>query len=306
MTGAANRSARIAFAILGGCMFLDAAVAAEADPLPPLLPAAQKSTTDVLQGVAAEQANSGPDELPAPVSTSAAKPGNESAAPGSRLLQALEKQSREPRNSGGPADPAGIPVSAAEGCPRDLLSRLLAGAVNEADALSALAIEQETLKLCLERQQIVAGLFEQEAQLRALLAPVTPSPAAAAPASPENRIDNDARSAPEPGAAPPGEPAQLSPLRAALADASRDTATPDAPAEPAYGWFSIIGASGVLRAGVTDGRQVWFVRAGDPLPGGVRIAAIAARPPGVLVTDPRETDDRRTLLPYRTRPGDGQ
>ena len=165
---------------------------------------------------------------------------------------------------------------------------------------------QVALKLCLERQQIVAGLFEQEAQLRALLAPVTPFPAAAAPASSEIRIDSDARSAPEPVAAPPGEPAQLSPLRAALADAARDTTTPDAPTEREYGWFSIIGASGVLRAGVTDGWRVWFVRAGDPLPGGVRIAAIAARPPGVLVTDHRETDKRRILLPYRTRPGDGQ
>ena len=146
--------------------------------------------------------------------------------------------------------------------------------------------------------------------MRALRTPKAASPAAAAPASSEIRIDNDARSASKPAAAlvPAGElkPAALSPLRAALADAARDTATPDAPAEPAYGWFSIIGASGVLRAGVTDGRRVWFVRAGDPLPGGVRIAAIASRPPGVLVTDPRETDERQTLLPYRTRPGDGQ
>ena len=302
MTGAANRSARIAAAILGGCVLLDAAGPLSADPLPPF-PAALAKPISAVQEAAPAPVMS---DAAAPVSTAVNKPASGSAVPGSRLLQALQSQSSQPTKSGGPADPSGLPVSAAEGCPRDLLSRLLAGAVNEAGALSALGIEQETLKLCLERQQIVAGLFEQEAQLRALRTSAAPSPAAAAPASSEIRIDNDARSAPEPVAAPPGEPAQLSPLRAALVDASRDTATPDAPVEPGYGWFSIIGASGVLRAGVTDGRRVWFVRAGDPLPGGVRIAAIAARPPGVLVTDTGETDERQSLLPYRNRPGDGQ
>ena len=50
-------------------------------------------------------------------------------------------------------------------CPRDLLRRLLAGAVGEQDTLAALAVEREVLKLCHERQLLVGGLLETEAKL---------------------------------------------------------------------------------------------------------------------------------------------
>ena len=73
-----------------------------------------------------------------------------------------------------------------------------------------------------------------------------------------------------------------------------------APAAPRYGWFSILGMAGDLRAGITDGHRVWFVREGDPLPGDVRVGRIAARPPGVQIEG---SDDR--ALPYQARPGDG-
>ena len=66
-------------------------------------------------------------------------------------------------------------ASVIAGCPRDLLTRLLAGVAERQDALSALAIEHETLKLCHERQLIVTGIFETEAQLRALRAPAEPA-----------------------------------------------------------------------------------------------------------------------------------
>ena len=248
-----------------------------------------------------------PDETGAPPSATLPDPG--SAAPGSRLLRALWKQSNQTPQTSGSSEPSGLPVFPAEGCPRDLLSRLLAGAVSESGALSALAIERETLKLCLERQRIVAGLFKQDAQLRALRAPAAPpvpsAPAAAAPPADRTDIRNQTRPIGEPVApAVPREPAAVSPLRVALAGAATDTA-PESDPGPRYGWFSIIGAAGALRAGVTDGRRVWFVRAGDPLPDGVRIAAIAARPPGVRVADPRGTTGQQTLLPYRARPGDG-
>ena len=59
-----------------------------------------------------------------------------------------------------------------------------------------------------------------------------------------------------------------------------------------------------LRAGVTDGQHVWFVREGDPLPGGTAVGAIAGRPPGVRVTAPGKNGEV-SLLPYRARPGDG-
>ena len=204
---------------------------------------------------------------------------------GSRLLRTLAK--RPEPGVVLPEDTA--PVFAAVGCPRALLRRLLAGAVDESGALSALAIEREALTLCRERQEIVAGLFETEARLRELRAP------AAAPAVPA------AVPAPAVRESPAFEPESPSRLRAALAAAA---GTPEAARPPDYGWFSIIGSKGALRAGVTDGQHVWFVREGDPLPGGTAVGAIAGRPPGVRVTAPGKNGEE-SLLPYRARPGDG-
>ena len=169
----------------------------------------------------------------------------------------------------------GVPLSASiiEGCPRDVLTRLLAGAAEREDVLSALAIERETLKLCHERQLIVTGIFETEARLRALRAPAVPAAMTPAPAVPAV--------VPQLGAAPSAP----KPAKAAAV-------------QPRYGWFSIVGMAGDLRAGVTDGRRTWFVREGDPLPGGIRVGRIAARPPGVRI-------EGGGALPYRERPGDG-
>ena len=224
-------------------------------------------------------------------------------APGrSRLLRVLEGGAAENAQPAGPGEEArapnvpapksGIPLppmaaSVIAGCPRDLLTRLLAGVAERQDALSALAIEQETLKLCHERQLIVTGIFETEALLRALRTPAEPAAA--------NR--SSAVAATVPSVMP-----QLNTVPAKLPAPS--TTPPNsakaAPAVPRYGWFSIVGMAGDLRAGVTDGRRVWFVREGDPLPGDVRVGRIDARPPGVQIEG---TDD--SALPYRARPGDG-
>ena len=178
-------------------------------------------------------------------------------------------------------------ASVIAGCPRDLLTRLLAGVAERQDALSALAIEHETLKLCHERQLIVTGIFETEAQLRALRAPAEPAAANRSPAV---------------AATVPSVMPQLNTVPAKLPAPSTTARKPAkaAPAAPRYGWFSILGMAGDLRAGVTDGRRVWFVREGDPLPGDVRVGRIAARPPGVQIEG---SDDR--ALPYQARPGDG-
>ena len=237
-----------------------------------------------------------PSGAPLAQSTGPANPGT-----GSRLLRALEggADGSRPTLPSGPAASAssspshspsarapGVPIPAApvsvvDGCRRDVLTRLLAGAAAREDALSALAIEQETLKLCHERQLIVTGIFEAEAQLRSLRAPVEP-PAAAISRSPVS------------------VPAVVPQLNAAPTTPVRKPAK-TAPKQPRYGWFSIVGMAGDLRAGITDGRRVWFVREGDPLPGAVRVGRIAARPPGVRL---KGGDDG--ALPYRARPGDGQ
>ena len=200
----------------------------------------------------------------------------------------------------------GTSVFAVEGCPRALLRRLLAGAAGEADALAALGIEHEILALCRERQEILAGLFEAEAALRELRTPPDALVAAALPPAQTGAVSV----VPAPTRQVATAPAP-SPLRAALAAAEDEVteAEPQAPAQvspagvssaqvsPRYAWFSIVGTAGVLRAGITDGADVWFVREGDPLPGGARIAAIAARPPGVRVTD-GDGNGGTALLPY--------
>ena len=251
-----------------------------------------------VQGKATGDANiAGPAGEPA---ERADPPGNAGAAPeepGSRLLRALAAVPDLGLVPAGPEAPGAAPVFAAEGCPRGVLRRLLAGAADEAGALSALAIEQELLVLCRERQEIVAGLLETEARLRELRAPGEGTgPAEVLAAVVEAVLETPAAAAPSPPSASP------SPLRAAL-EAEADPEE-QAPPEPGYGWFSIIGSAGALRAGVTDGTGVWFVREGDALPGGAAVAAISGRPPGVLLAGPGG-DGGETPLPYRARPEDG-
>ena len=233
-----------------------------------------------------------------------AAPGMQSATDGgggSRLLRVLDggaagqpqragpgKEARTPK---GPVPGSGIAApmagSVIAGCPRDLLTRLLEGVAERQDMLSALAIEQEILKLCHERQLIVTGIFETEAQLRALRAPAKPAA--------ENR-------SPAAVATIPSVVPQLNMVAAKPPASSTIARKPAnaAPPAPSYGWFSIVGMTGDLRAGVTDGARVWFVREGDPLPGDVRVGRIAARPPGVQIEG-----SGGHALPYRARPGDG-
>ena len=188
------------------------------------------------------------------------------------------------RTDEGPVGAA--PVHAVDGCPRALLRRLLAGAADEGGALTALGIEREVLTLCRERQEIVAGLFETEARLRELRGEsgaLSPAPAVVQVTTPALERET--------------APSRPSPLQPAL------TATPEGPESreetgPAYGWFSIIGTAGALRAGITDGTGVWFVREGDALPDGSNVVAIASRPPGVRIGEAGGD----TPLPYRARP----
>ena len=172
------------------------------------------------------------------------------------------------------------------GCPRALLSALLAGAAETGDAVSALAIERETLALCRERQEIVTGIVTLESELGALLAEsrgetAAPAHSAVAPIVKESTPVRVVRHlSPSPDRAEPAEAAKA-----------------DTPKPPAWSWFSIIGTAGALRAGVSDGAHAWFVREGDRLPGGVTVERIDARPPGVHVDG-----DGNVALPYRPRP----
>ena len=145
-------------------------------------------------------------------------------------------------------------------CARDLLRTRLATAVAGDDVLAALAIESELLTLCGKRQELVADVLENEERLAALQ-PVEP-----------------------------------------LVDEAVITTVfeaPDMPEPPPdYGWFSILGTSGDLRAGITDGTNTWWVREGVTLPGDIAIVAIHSRPPGVRVAGAASH-----VLPWRPPPG---
>ena len=179
------------------------------------------------------------------------------------------------------------------GCPRALLGALLASAADADDAVSALAIERETLALCRERQEIVNGIVALEGELRELLTQVreetgAPGTTAGAVGSAEASIVKVS--------APVRVIEMPTPTPVTV-----EAETPPAPELPSYSWFSILGTAGDLRAGVRslgDG-SVWFVREGDRLPGGVRVTRIVARPPGVQVGGGTEA-----ALPYRPRPSD--
>ena len=281
---------------LGACIVVMVAAsgASALDEVSPLAPGMQPAEA---VAVGSERVNSklGLSVPPMAPFMSAANAGGSS-----RLLRVLDGGAAGQPQPAGPDEVAmtpsspipnsGIPVppmaaSVIAGCPRDLLTRLLAGVAERQDALSALAIEHETLKLCHERQLIVTGIFETEAQLRALRTAAEPAAANRSPAV---------------AATVPSVMPQLNTVPAKLPAPSTTARKPvkAAPAAPRYGWFSILGMAGDLRAGVTDGRRVWFVREGDPLPGDVRVGRIVARPPGVQIEG---ADD--SALPYRTRPG---
>ena len=235
------------------------------------------------------------------------------APPASRLLQSLGERTAHPAPSvaaaeGRDPDPvAGAAGAQAAGilygCPRALLGSLLAGAAETlgpetSDAVSALAIERETLALCRERQEIVNGIVALEVELGGLLAEAlpadagVPAPAASAAAVETPIVPIIKESAPvrvvslPPADDDAGEAAEEKPERG--------------PALPDYAWFSIIGIAGDLRAGVSDGSHVWFVREGDRLPGDVHIEEILSRPPGVATRSGERADGAgKALLPYR-------
>ena len=289
-----------------GAFAAGAAAASDPVPLPQPLAGAGASAAEAAESAGPEATNR-PD-ADAPPHQSDLLPG---AATGSRLLRSLSEQAARPvpdqprLATAEPADPggsvAGGPVGGVlHGCPRALLSELLAGATETGDAVSALAIERETLALCRERQEIVTGIVTLEGELRALLGGLHDDTAGSRGAAT--------------GVASPPMVRESAPIRVVRrlpvpedgAGASSQAASPKqgptpSATSPDYSWFSIIGMAGALQAGISDGELVWFVREGDRLPGGVLITGIGTRPPGVSVGGAGEA-----ALPYLPRSADAR
>jgi len=129
-------------------------------------------------------------------------------------------------------------------CAVDLLRTRLATAVEGDDVLTAIALENELLLLCSQRQQLVLEVLATELLLASLVAGETPqetAPRAAAilpaaqteppPAATLDQFAGEAPAEPEPAAEPEPEPAT--------------------PASPGLAWVTVLGSAGNLRAAVT-------------------------------------------------------
>ena len=167
-----------------------------------------------------------------------------------------------------------------DGCPRDALRRMMASAVAHDAVADVAAIELEVLRLCTVRQNLIVQIAQGEARLGELRG------VAAAHTAP----------APVVVMAPPAE-ALPPPVKATAPVVVRPEAPPErlpspsdaggagepAPAVPALRWTTVYGSAGEWTARVTDGVEVWHVRAGDALPAGFEVVSVRVRPPGVAV-----------------------
>ena len=185
-------------------------------------------------------------------------------------------------------------------CPREAIARLIASAVEEGEFSEALELEREVLVLCRDRQAILKELVSSELELAAALQKSAAARAQEALKIETARREADAKVEAAREAILEAARAEIAQREAAAVASVATAAKPVAVKEkaPEYGWFGMSGSGEDLRANVTDGTSVWRVRAGDRLPGGVRIVAVEARPPGVTVKG--WTADR---LPYRPRSG---
>ena len=229
------------------------------------------------------------------------RPDAEAEADGSSSLLGYLEESDEVPPAG--AEPELPPVpglgeagAALFGCPRSVLQGLLKAATAKADVVSSLEIEREVLTLCGERQRLVVQILTAEAELVRLWRESL-QPAPAAEAEPAETV-----------AAPAFDViAQLTEFAGAPVLAFEDEPEPEQLAEaepepepvPRYWWASIFGVSRDLKARVSDGAEVWFVRVGDELPGGVVVDWIGVSPPAVHVV----TGDEVETLPYRASGG---
>lgn len=188
-------------------------------------------------------------------------------------------------------------------CPREAIARMIGSAVAEGEFSEALELEREVLVLCRDRQAILKELVSSEIELAAALQKSAAARAKEALALETARREADAQIEAAREAILAAARAEEARRDAAAARAASAAAAPANPVEaqkevPDYGWYAVMGSGDDLRAAVTDGISMWRVRAGDWLPGGVKVVAVEARPPGVSVSG--WSSDR---LPYRSRPG---
>ncbi len=191
--------------------------------------------------------------------------------------------------------PEGPPMAE---CAVDLLRTRLATAVEGDDVLTAIALENELLALCNRRQQLVLEVLSTELLLASLVAgeaahgtavqAAVVLPEAVQEAPPAPTLDQITAEVPPPPPEPEPEPEIAAP--------------PPQPASPDLAWVTVLGSAGNLRAAVSDGTSVWWVREGDVLAGDWRVTRIAARPPGVTLS---HDEAGHHALPFHSGPAPG-
>lgn len=223
-------------------------------------------------------------------------PGTEDVVGAEDLQQNPPATAAAPIEDVDEPDPVWLPELSAEAdmseCARDLLRSRLATTVTEDDILAAMALEAELLTLCRERQELVWTLYQAEAALEELR---HAGEGDAGEGEGDVQVLSLLDQFVEPAAPPIEDVEEEAPPR------PEEPAAEVPPAEepqPVLAWFSILGVKGALRAGITDGQQVWWVTEGTELPGGVTVATITGQPPKVVVDG-----DETATLPWAARPG---
>ena len=180
-------------------------------------------------------------------------------------------------------------------CPTGPIAAMLAAAQGQSEFSPALELEREVLVLCRDRWTVLKELMDAELALASVLrADDTARELEAIAIEERRRLSRERAEEARQLARTRIEAARQAEARKLAAAAKAQAQAVSAPApvverdpgpapEELYGWFALAGTGTDLRAGVTDGRGRWWVRAGDSLPGGVRIGAIRSRPPGVIV-----------------------
>ena len=166
-------------------------------------------------------------------------------------------------------------------CPREHLREVYLQAVERHEMVDLAAVEVEVLKLCRERQSLISEIVKGENELMELITAQT----AGAKSTPPARsvvskglpalLPADAQAT---GRKTGGRGSAFAPATASSAGSGSHTT-------PTYRWFTVYGSGNALVAGVTDGLERWWVRAGDRLPGGVKVMSVGVRPVSVRAGD---------------------
>ena len=193
---------------------------------------------------------------------------------------------------GGSGDVAAQQEQRFGGCPRVAFRAMFEAAADHDEVGDIAAVEREAFTLCVRRQELINEIVAGEARLVVLVGDAS---------------GVDAGAALEPVASVTALPAKAEVASVVAVDERPGVGEPfilvPGEPEPEFRWTVVYGSAGEWIAGVSDGAEVWYVRAGDELPSGIEVVEVRLRPPGVEV---KSEDGKWFLAGPRGTPGVGQ